>query len=273
MTTSTECHLRTGGDPRTLSDYALLRDEMNKLTHPARPDVNWQQAEKLCLSLFESNGIELQTGAWYTLARTQRAGLYGLNEGLAILAALITHQWGCLWPQPVPVRMEILNGLSRRLQQVLRTLILTPADLSQLYRAEQQLSAIGEVLQCLDLKYLAGTEALRQQLHAATVRLEISVPASGTTETLPPVAVPSDDTGPAITEHPEILRDDDSPAVRRIYVARPEPVAAGVMFWCWALVRKEPENMDWEEVPASAWLSLLYLVLENHARGGVGTGL
>lgn len=88
--------IKTGGDPRTLPDYAALRDELSKLTHPARPDVNWQYAEKLCLSLFEQNGVELQTAAWYTLARTHLAGLSGLNEGLAILEALISHQWGAL---------------------------------------------------------------------------------------------------------------------------------------------------------------------------------
>lgn len=53
--------LKTGSDPRTLPDYAALRDELSKLTHPARPDVNWRYAEKLCLSLFEQNGVELQT--------------------------------------------------------------------------------------------------------------------------------------------------------------------------------------------------------------------
>lgn len=50
-------------------------------------------------------------------------------------------------------------------------------------------------------------------------------------------------------------------AVNNVGGAAWQMLAAGVMFWCWALVRKEPENMDWEEVPASAWLSLLYLVL------------
>jgi len=53
--------IKTGGDPRTLPDYAALRDELSKLTHPARPDVNWRYAEKRCLSLFEQNGVELQT--------------------------------------------------------------------------------------------------------------------------------------------------------------------------------------------------------------------
>lgn len=72
MTTYPERHLKTGGDPRTFADYVSLRDEMSKLTHPARPDVNWPHAETLCLSLFEHNGVELQTTAWYTLARTDR---------------------------------------------------------------------------------------------------------------------------------------------------------------------------------------------------------
>jgi type VI secretion system protein VasL len=83
-------HLKPSGDPRTLADYVSLRDEMSKLTHPARPDVNWPHAETLCLSLFEHNGVELQTAAWYTLALTHLSGLYGMNEGLAILDALLT---------------------------------------------------------------------------------------------------------------------------------------------------------------------------------------
>ena len=106
--------LKTGGDPRTLPDYAALRDEIGKLAHPARPDVNWRYAEKLCLSLFEQNGVELQTAAWYTLARTHLAGLFGLNEGLSILEALISHQWGGLWPQAV--HATISPNSARRLR-------------------------------------------------------------------------------------------------------------------------------------------------------------
>lgn len=98
MNDMTPHKIKTGGDPRTLPDYAALRDELSKLSHPARPDVNWQYAEKLCLSLFEQNSVELQTAAWYTLARTHLAALAGLNDGLAILEALISHQWGALSP-------------------------------------------------------------------------------------------------------------------------------------------------------------------------------
>jgi type VI secretion system protein VasL len=174
MTTSPERHLKTGGDPRTLADYAALREEMSKLTHPARPDVDWPYAEKLCLSLFEHNGVELQTAAWYTLVRTQRAGMYGLNEGLAILAALVSRQWENLWPRPVNARMEILRSLSKRLQQVMRTLPLTRSDQSQLYQVEAHLKALEKVLQRLELKHVSQLDALLTQVHNAAVRLENS---------------------------------------------------------------------------------------------------
>ena len=174
MTTSPERHLKTGGDPRAVADYVALREEMSKLTHPARPDVDWPYAEKLCLSLFEQNGVELQTAAWYTLVRTQRAGMYGLNEGLAILAALVSRQWENLWPRPVNARMEILSSLSKRLQQVMRTLPLTRSDQSQLYQVEAHLKALEKVLQRLELKHVSQLDALLTQVHNAAVRLENS---------------------------------------------------------------------------------------------------
>lgn len=174
MTTYSERHLTTGGDPRTQADYAKLREEMQKLSHPARPDVNWRYAEQLCLSLFDRNGVDLQTAAWYTLARTQLAGLFGLNEGLAILETLITRQWGALWPQPVHARMEIVCGLSKRLQQALRTLTLAYADLSELYQAETHLKALDAALQRLELKHAGQLDVLVALIHNAAVRLENS---------------------------------------------------------------------------------------------------
>lgn len=222
--------IKTGNDPRTLADYAALRDELSKLSHPARPDVNWRYAEKLCLSLFEQNGVELQTAAWYTLTRTQLAGLFGLNEGLSVLEALISHQWGALWPQPVHARMEILSGLSQRIQQLMRTLPLNYSDLSQLYRAEQQLTRLGDVLQRLELKHLSQLDALRSQMHNSAVRLENSDGAAGTGAAIQPgVVLPAPATdgqaswvnAPSGRPAAEIYEHIN--AVKWVYVAQPEP--------------------------------------------------
>ena len=164
--------IKTGSDPRKLPDYAALREELSKLTHPARPDIDWIYVEQRCLSLFEQNGVELQTAAWYTLARLQLAGLVGLNEGLALLEALVSHQWGALWPQPIHARMDILTSLSQRVQQQMRTLSLNYGDLSQLYRAEQLLTRLGTVLQRLELKHLSQLDTLRALMHNSAARLE-----------------------------------------------------------------------------------------------------
>ncbi|HCU0591917.1 TPA: type VI secretion system ImpA family N-terminal domain-containing protein, partial [Enterobacter roggenkampii] len=170
--------IKTGGDPRTLPDYAALRDELSKLTHPARPDVNWQYVEKFGLSLFEQNGVELQTAAWYTLARIHLSGLAGLNEGLAILEALISHQWDVFWPKTLHARMEILSGLSQRLQQHMRMLPLNKSHLSELYRAEELLTRLSAVLQRLELKHLSQFDTLRTMIRSNAERLESSNDAS-----------------------------------------------------------------------------------------------
>ncbi|MGD9427417.1 VasL domain-containing protein [Pantoea sp. NSTU24] len=220
--------IKTGGDPRTLPDYAALRDELSKLTHPARPDVNWHYVEKLCLSLFGQNGMELQTAAWYTLARAQLAGLFGLNEGLTILEALISHQWGALWPQPVPARMEILSSLSQRLQQRMRALPLNYSDLSQLYRAEQLLTGLGKVLQRLELKHLSQLDTLRTLMHNSAVRLENSDGAtSGGSGIRPDIELPAIMMNEATASTRDFagVPDENKPesAVKWVYVAQPEP--------------------------------------------------
>jgi len=216
--------LKTGSDPRTLPDYAALRDELRKLTHPARPDVSWQYVEKLCLSLFEQNGVELQTAAWYALARTQLAGLAGLNEGLEILEALISHQWETLWPQPVHVRMEILNRLSQRLQQQMRARLLTTSDLSQLYRAEQLLASLETVLQRLEVEHLSQLDALRSLMHHNAVRLKNSAGISSTGPNIQTGIVLPDNVRneTAVAAMDIVPEDTPDEAVKRVYVAQPE---------------------------------------------------
>lgn len=164
--------LKTGTDPRGLADYTALRDELAKLNHPARPDVDWLRVEQLSLALFRQNGVELQTASWYTLARTRLAGIAGLNEGLLILKALIIHQWGAMWPMQVHARVDILTGLSQRLQSVLRTLTLSYADLPQVYQAEQNLDVLREALLRLELKNVSQIGELCIFMHNTATRLE-----------------------------------------------------------------------------------------------------
>ncbi len=164
--------LITGGDPRHLAEFSALRDEMGKLHHPARPDVDWARVEQLCLALFRQNGVELQTTVDFTLARTHIAGIAGLYEGLELLAGLLSHQWSALWPLQTHARVALLAWLSDRLQQVWRTMTLCYGDLALVYRAEHALEQLCAQLQTLELKHLSKLDGVRLMLHNAALRLE-----------------------------------------------------------------------------------------------------
>lgn len=215
---SIERQLRTGGDPRALADYAILREELSKLTHPARPDVNWHKVEQLCLNLFQQNGIELQTASWYTQARLQLIGLAGLNEGLAILEALVSRQWSSLWPQPAHARVEILSGLSQRLHQSLRSMTLEYRDLPQIYQAEKLIVALCDMLQRIELKHVSQLETLSSFMHGAAVRLENMYATNDSAIVLSSASIDK-----AEKELP------DQPREQWIYVAQSEPEEPQIM--------------------------------------------
>ncbi|HHL2559092.1 TPA: VasL domain-containing protein [Yersinia enterocolitica] len=172
MISNTERTLKTGGDPRHFAEFSALRDEIGKLHHPARPDVDWGRVEQLCLALFRQNGVELQTTVDFTLARTHIAGLAGLCEGLELLAGLLSHQWSAFWPPQTHARVALLAWLSDRLQQVWRTMTLCYGDLAQVYRAERALEQLCTQLQTLELKHLSKLDGVRLMLHNAALRLE-----------------------------------------------------------------------------------------------------
>lgn len=184
MISNTERTVKTGGDPRHFAEFSALRDEIGKLHHPARPDVDWGRVEQLCLALFRQNGVELQTTVDFTLARTHIAGLAGLCEGLELLAGLLSHQWSALWPPQTHARVALLAWLSDRLQQVWRTMTLCYGDLAQVYRAERALEQLCTQLQTLELKHLSKLDGVRLMLHNAALRLESAEAATDTPDRL-----------------------------------------------------------------------------------------
>lgn len=161
-----------GGDPRGYTETDHIRDEMAKLSHPARPDVNWQRVEQCCQTLFSKNGIDLRTAVFYTAARGQLAGLTGINEGLEIVSTLVSRYWAQLWPQQTHTRVELLSWLSGSMLQRLRALSLSYGDLQQIYRAEKQVAQLCSTLQLLELKQLSRLEQIQLWLQQAAAALE-----------------------------------------------------------------------------------------------------
>ncbi|EBB7908374.1 type VI secretion system protein VasL [Salmonella enterica] len=167
---------RTGGDPCTYKESGELQTEIGKLTHPARPDVDWHRVENLSLALFRQNGVELQTLVCYALARTKRQGLTGMEEGLSSLEALISQRWGDFWPVQVHSRVTLLSWITERMQQALRALDIQYQDLALVYRCEQYLTAMENVLRQCELWHMTKLDAFAGQLRNTALRLERLAP-------------------------------------------------------------------------------------------------
>ncbi|MDI4392164.1 type VI secretion protein ImpA [Escherichia coli] len=210
---TSEVKLKTGGDPRSLPDYAALRDEISKLTHPARPDVDWRYVEMLCLRLYEHNGVELQTASWYTIARMHTTGLSGLNEGLALIVVLTRHHWSVMWSLNTHARLEIITGLFNRLQKTLRAMPSDDRDsLPLLYQTETFLKALNDTLARHELKQSSKVALPEAIVKGYITRLE-NQPVQGEASspvTLPAQALRSD--APDVQEHQAL------PHSRLVYV-------------------------------------------------------
>ncbi|EKR1831176.1 TPA_asm: hypothetical protein G3438_001043 [Salmonella enterica subsp. enterica serovar Cerro] len=151
----------TGQDPRGLPEFSAMREEINKASHPAQPEMNWTLVESLALTIFKSNGVDLHTASYYTLARTRTQGLAGFCEGVELLAALIGREWDKFWPQGGAARTEMLDWFNARTGNILRQqLAFSEADLSLLYRVERALQVICDKLQQVDLKRIPRVENL-----------------------------------------------------------------------------------------------------------------
>lgn len=170
--TTAEIIIRTGPDPRERPEFEAIRLEINKINHPAQPEVNWNLIESLALTLFRTHGVDLQTAVYYTLARSHKEGLSGFTEGCELLSAMIVHQWEQLWPEQPQARTEILEWFNARVGSIVRQHPFTRNDLQMLYRAERALQLLSDKLQQVELKRVPRIENLLYLMQNTIKRLE-----------------------------------------------------------------------------------------------------
>lgn len=173
MNNSSEIQIITGNDPRNLPEFSAIREEINKANHPSQPELNWRLVESLSLAIFKSNGVDLHTASYYTLARTRTQGLAGFCEGTELLAAMISHEWEKFWPQGATARTEMLDWFNVRTGNILRQqLSFISSDLPLLYRTERALQLICDKLQQVELKRQPRVENLLYFVQNTRKRLE-----------------------------------------------------------------------------------------------------
>ncbi|PHM28368.1 VasL domain-containing protein [Xenorhabdus budapestensis] len=229
--------IRAGGSPLNLPEFAVIRDEINKTSHPAQPEVNWMLVESLSLTLFKTNGVDLQTAIYYTLARMQLNGLAGFTEGCELLAGVIVSEWDALWPPQPQVRTDLLEWFHTRTGSILRQLDFAASDLRMIYRAERALQLIIDRLQQSDLKRLPRVENLLWFFQNAAKKLEkprqTAKPVHQPVQMPPLVYLSKSESEPetspsSLPPYPESITTDNQ---QRVKVQFPEQPPRGLTAW------------------------------------------
>lgn len=207
----------TGTDPRSLPEFSAIREEINKASHPSQPELNWKLVESLALAIFKTNGVDLHTVTYYTLARTRTQGLAGFCEGVELLAAMISHDWDKFWPQSGTARTEMLDWFNTRTGNILRQQIsFAESDLPLLYRTERALQLICDKLQQVDLKRLPRVENLLYFTQNTRKRLEPQPKGTveNSTQTMVKTLVYAPESTPSATTESVVPPLPDLPKVR-----------------------------------------------------------
>jgi len=171
MTALFEMRIRVGGDPRNFSEFAALNNELAKLTHPACPEVDWVKVERLCFSLFEKNGAELHTVAYYMLARSHLYGLEGMEQGVAMIEAL-SCEWSQLWPPIESARVDILAWLFAQLAPLIRGMKFNAQHTPVLVHVAAGLDRLDQLLMQQTSASVPTLKTLREQIDNCLRRLE-----------------------------------------------------------------------------------------------------
>ncbi|VXC73614.1 Membrane protein [Enterobacterales bacterium 8AC] len=238
--TSEDIVIQTGSDPRRWPEFSALREEINKINHPARPEVNWRLIESLALTLFRTNGVDLQTAVYYTLARTQKQGLAGFTEGCELISGMVVSQWGQLWPEQAQARSEILEWFNARVGNLLRQQEFDSDDLRLVYRAERALQLLCDKLQQVELKRVPRIENLLYFMQNTAKRLEVANEAAKQPPSVPLkmpsmvyLSVPETEPIRTTLPFPDSQREEESqsqPNVEVRFVA-PPPAKRFSMTW------------------------------------------
>ncbi len=144
--------IKTGGDPSRYNEFEVIKAEINKLSHPKQPPIDWRLIENTALMLFEKNGIDLLSVSYYTLARYQRYGFTGFVEGCELLSALVCQQWDELWPTQTSSKVDALDWFNSRIGSQIRKQEFRIKDISILQRASDALEKITDKMQQVSLK-------------------------------------------------------------------------------------------------------------------------
>lgn len=230
---STDIHI--GGDPRNYLEFSEIRNEINKMNHPAAPEMDFNLIETLSLELFRQNGVDLQTATYYTFAKTKLVGLEGFSEGCELIATLVTQHWREFWPDSENARIDMLDWLNNRVGYDVRNFSFTTKQIPLLLQIEQPLKTIVEKLKGETLKKTPKIVELYDYVKNTRATLEKRLVEQQTKKAAPK---PKPKPEPVVeTPEPEVVAPPPPPpptvveTIKIEYVPVPTPISPRFKGW------------------------------------------
>lgn len=140
-------------DPRQNNEFLWLSYNINNIKAGQHERTYWMTLEKRCLSLFQDNGYDLQTGAWYCMIATQLYSWDGVANASWKFAECFFKEKNC-WP-PASANKMRAKILGWYIKQVIPVISLLPKDgqtFSSLCLLEDSLTLLSEIENTLFLK-------------------------------------------------------------------------------------------------------------------------
>ncbi|HBI7898106.1 TPA: type VI secretion system ImpA family N-terminal domain-containing protein, partial [Escherichia coli] len=133
-------------DPRQNNEFLWLSYNIHNIKAGQHERTYWMTLEKRCLSLFQDNGYDLQTGAWYCMITTQLYSWDGVANSSWKFAECFFKEKNC-WPPATAnkMRAQILDWY---IKQVIPVISLLPKDgqtFSSLCLLEDALTLLSEI--------------------------------------------------------------------------------------------------------------------------------
>jgi len=160
-----------GGDPRSYSEFAAIRDEINKLNDPNSGQIDANKITQLAFALFNKNGIDLQTLVYFAYVQTKLHDVDGFYKAIVLIARFI-NDFAQIWPYSASAKINILNWLISKVGNKVRTFTRETCDISFLMQMEEPLKKIVDKLRQENLATTCSLTNLYEYIHVARCNLE-----------------------------------------------------------------------------------------------------
>ncbi|WP_167509587.1 type VI secretion system ImpA family N-terminal domain-containing protein [Actinobacillus vicugnae] len=172
-------NLYLGGSPADSDKFMAIREQINFANRPDK-STDWHKVETLSAQLLAENGVDLQTLAYYVVAKTTiNTDYQTLFKHIELLAMVLPSYWKEIWPYGTQARITALNWLASKLVRKFEQVDFIAVPLKEIELLEHTTITIVDFLTDYpDCRFINLLTLIREKLaqRQQSEKIEISIP-------------------------------------------------------------------------------------------------